>query len=45
LLEKHNPEFAERHVESLHSGYLLCQDTFYVGTLKGVGRLYMGRQS
>jgi len=31
LLEKHNPEFAERHVESLYPGYLLCQDTFYVG--------------
>lgn len=41
LLEKHNPEFAERHVKSLYPGYLLCQDTFYVGTLKGVGRLYM----
>ena len=41
LLEKHNPEFAERHVESLYPGYLLCQDTFYVGTLKGVGRIYM----
>ena len=41
LLEKHNPEFAERHVESLYPGYLLCQDTFYVGTLKGVGRIFM----
>lgn len=41
LLEKHNPEFSERHVETLWPGYLLCQDTFYVGTLKGVGRLYM----
>ena len=41
LLEKHNPEFAERHVETFYPGYLLCQDTFYVGTLKGVGRLYM----
>ena len=41
LLERLNPEFAERHVESLYPGYLLCQDTFYVGTLKGVGRLYM----
>jgi transposase InsO family protein len=41
LLEKHNPEFSERHVESFYPGYLLCQDTFYVGTLKGVGRLYM----
>jgi len=41
LLEKHNPEYAERHVKTLYPGYLLCQDTFYVGTLKGVGRLYL----
>lgn len=41
LLEKANPEFAERHVESKYPGYLLCQDTFYVGRLKGVGRLYL----
>lgn len=41
LLEKLNPEFAERHVETLYPGYLLCQDTFYVGALKGVGRLYL----
>lgn len=41
LLEKHNPEFAERHIETLYPGYLACQDTFYVGTLKGVGRLYL----
>jgi len=24
----------------LHPGYLGSQDTFYVGTLKGVGRIY-----
>ena len=41
LLERHNPEFSERHVETHYPGYLLCQDTFYVGTLKGIGRLYM----
>lgn len=41
LLEKANPEFAERHVESDYPGQLLCQDTFYVGSLKGVGRLYL----
>jgi len=41
LLEKHNPEFAELHLKTLYPGYLLCQDTFYVGTLKGVGRLYL----
>ena len=41
LLEKANPEFAERHVKSEYPGYLLCQDTFYVGRLKGVGRIYL----
>ena len=41
LLEKANPEFRERHVESEYPGQLLCQDTFYVGRLKGVGRLYL----
>lgn len=41
LLEKSNPEFRERHVESHYPGYLLCQDTFFVGRLKGVGRVYL----
>ena len=41
LLEKANPCFKERHVESLYPGYLLSQDTFMVGTLKGVGRVYL----
>jgi transposase InsO family protein len=27
-------------IETEHSGYLGAQDTFYVGTLKGVGRIY-----
>ena len=27
-------------IESEHAGYLGSQDTFYVGTLKGVGRIY-----
>jgi len=40
LLEKANPEFAERHVQSDYPGQLLCQDTFYVGRLKSVGRTY-----
>lgn len=30
LLEKANPCFRERHVESPYPGYLLCQDTFMV---------------
>lgn len=41
LLEKANPCFRERHVESEYPGQLLCQDTFYVGRLKGLGRLYL----
>lgn len=41
LLEKANPCFRERHVESPYPGYLLCQDTFQVGTLKGIGRVYL----
>lgn len=27
-------------IETQHSGYLISQDTFYVGYLKGVGRIY-----
>jgi transposase InsO family protein len=41
LIEKANPCFKERHVESTYPGQLLCQDTFYVGRLKGVGRVYL----
>jgi len=41
LLEKANPCFRERHVESSYPGYLLSQDTFMVGTIKGVGRIYL----
>jgi transposase-like protein len=33
-IEKANPVFKERHVESSRPGELLCQDTFYVGHLK-----------
>jgi len=41
LLEKANPFFRERHVESSYPGYLLSQDTFMVGTIKGIGRIYL----
>jgi transposase InsO family protein len=41
FIEKHNPVFRERHVESSAPGELLCQDTFFVGTLKGVGKVYL----
>lgn len=40
-IEKSNPAFAERHVESSRPGELLCQDTFYVGQFKGVGKVYL----
>jgi len=40
-LEKANPCFRDRHLESLYPGYLLCQDTFQVGTLKAIGRVYL----
>ena len=41
LLEKANPCYRERHVESSYPGYLLSQDTFSVGVIKGVGRIYL----
>lgn len=31
---------SEGEIETEHPGYLGAQDTFYVGTLKGVGRVY-----
>jgi hypothetical protein len=31
----------ERHIESPRPGYLISQDTYFVGTIKGVGRIYM----
>jgi transposase InsO family protein len=40
-IEKANPCFRERHIESHRPGEVLSQDTFYVGVLKGVGRVYL----
>jgi len=40
-IEKANPIFRERHVESSRPGELLCQDVFTIGRIKGVGRIYM----
>lgn len=41
-LEKKKEEQQQEHgeIETEHPGYLGCQDTFYVGNLKGVGRIY-----
>jgi transposase InsO family protein len=41
MLERFSPEFRERHIETKHTGDLVAVDTFFVGTLKGVGRVYM----
>jgi transposase InsO family protein len=41
FLEKNNPQWRERHVESSRPGELLSQDTFFVGHLKGVGKVYL----
>ena len=40
-IEKANPCFRERHIESSWPGELLAQDTFLVGTFKGVGKVYL----
>ncbi len=40
-LEKAKEEkFALGEIETHHPGYLGAQDTYYVGTIKGVGRIY-----
>lgn len=41
FIEKQNPCFRERHVESSRPGELLPQDTFYVGHMKGLGKVYL----
>jgi len=41
FIEKLNPCFRERHVESKAPGELLSADTFFVGSLKGIGRVYL----
>jgi transposase InsO family protein len=40
-LESFSPEFRERHIETRHTGDLVAVDTFFVGTLKGVGKVYL----
>ncbi len=41
LLERFSPEFRERHIETHFTGELVAVDTFFVGTLKGVGKVYL----
>ena len=40
LEKKKLDDVASGEIETAHPGYLGSQDTFYVGTLKGVGRVY-----
>ena len=40
LEKKRQDDQVAGEIETAHPGYLGSQDTFYVGTLKGVGRIY-----
>ncbi|WP_321403488.1 IS481 family transposase [Maridesulfovibrio sp.] len=40
LEKKKDDDLACGEIETAHPGYLGSQDTFYVGTIKGVGRIY-----
>jgi len=40
LEKKKDDDLISGEIETDHPGYLGSQDTFYVGTLKGVGRIY-----
>jgi transposase InsO family protein len=37
---KKEKQEAHGEIETEHPGYLVAQDTYYVGTIKGVGRIY-----
>jgi len=43
LLQKYRGKISdpEQPIESPRPGYLLCQDTNFIGTIKGVGKIYM----
>jgi len=41
LLERFSPEFRERHIGTRWTGDLVAADTFFVGTLKGIGKIYL----
>ena len=40
LERKKVEQVAKGEIETFHPGYLGAQDTYYVGTIKGVGRIY-----
>jgi transposase InsO family protein len=41
LLDRFSPEFRERHIQTRGPGDPVAVDTFFVGTLKGVGKVYL----
>ena len=41
LLERCSPEFRVRHIGTHFPGDLVAVDTLFVGTLKGVGKVYV----
>ncbi|PRD40626.1 IS481 family transposase [Phyllobacterium phragmitis] len=41
FVEKLNPCFRERHVESKAPGELLVAQTFFVGSFEGIGKIYL----
>lgn len=41
LLERFDPEFRERHIEADFTGQLVAIDTFMVGNLKCIGKVYL----
>jgi transposase InsO family protein len=40
-LERFSPELRERHIKTPYTEALVAVDTFFVGTLKGVGKVYL----
>ena len=40
LESKKQLEEAHGEIETVHPGYLGCQDTYYVGNFKGIGKVY-----
>ena len=40
-LERFSPEFRERHIQVDYTGQLVAVDTFFVGHLKGIGKVYL----
>lgn len=40
LEKQQNADQARGEIETAHPGYLGSQDTYYVGTIKGIGRIY-----